>query len=50
MMELKVLMYNILLKYKIVKTEKTMDPLALKAHNFNIRAAEGTWVKFEKRA
>ncbi|CAD0199578.1 unnamed protein product [Chrysodeixis includens] len=50
MIELKVLMYHILLNYKIVKSEKTMDPIFLKPHNFNIKAENGTWAKFEKRA
>ncbi|XP_047024646.1 cytochrome P450 9e2-like [Helicoverpa zea] len=49
MMEIKVLLYDIILNFNIVKTEKTMDPIKLKPHNFNIKAANGTWVKFQKR-
>ncbi|KAJ8729843.1 hypothetical protein PYW07_016881 [Mythimna separata] len=49
MMELKVLVYLIMLNFTIVKTEKTIDPIKLKPHNFNIRAVGGTWVKFQKR-
>ncbi|KAJ8729841.1 hypothetical protein PYW07_016879 [Mythimna separata] len=49
MMELKVLMFQIILNFTIVKTEKTMDPIKLKPHNFNIRALNETWVKFQKR-
>lgn len=50
MMEFKVLIYQIILNFSIVKTEKTSDPLKLKPHNFKIKAMDGTWVKFQKRA
>nr|QEL53085.1 cytochrome P450 CYP9A104 [Mythimna separata] len=49
MMELKVLIFQIMLNFTIVKTEKTMDPIKLKPHSFNIKALNGTWVKFQKR-
>ncbi|CAD0199579.1 unnamed protein product [Chrysodeixis includens] len=49
LMEVKVFLYQVLLKYKIVKSERTTDPITLKPHNFNIRAANGTFVRFEKR-
>ncbi|KAJ8728420.1 hypothetical protein PYW08_016805 [Mythimna loreyi] len=49
MMEIKVLIFQILMTFSIVKTEKTMDPIKLKPHNFSIKALDGTWVKFQKR-
>ncbi|XP_075973602.1 uncharacterized protein LOC142974917 [Anticarsia gemmatalis] len=49
MMELKVLMFNLIVNYKVVKTKQTMDPIKLYPDNFNIRAVEGTKVKFVKR-
>ncbi|KAJ8728417.1 hypothetical protein PYW08_016802 [Mythimna loreyi] len=49
MMEVKALIFQITLNFMIVKTEKTMDPIKLKPHNFSIKALDGTWVKFQKR-
>ncbi|CAD0254292.1 unnamed protein product [Spodoptera exigua] len=49
MMEIKVLLHHIILNFKIVKTKKTLNPIKLQPHVFNIRALNGTWVKFEKR-
>ncbi|KAL0841595.1 hypothetical protein ABMA28_015254 [Loxostege sticticalis] len=49
LLELKVLLYFITINFKIVKCEKTMDPLRLIQKGFMIRADEGTFVKFEDR-
>ncbi|KAJ8728418.1 hypothetical protein PYW08_016803 [Mythimna loreyi] len=49
MMELKVLLFHIILIFTIVKTKKTMDPIKLKPDNFSIKALKGTWVEFQKR-
>ncbi|CAB3253033.1 unnamed protein product [Arctia plantaginis] len=49
MMMLKVLLFNIILNLKIIKTSKTSEIIKLKPHNFNIRAVNGTFVRFEKR-
>ncbi|KAJ0177476.1 hypothetical protein K1T71_007485 [Dendrolimus kikuchii] len=48
-LELKVLLYNLVLKYKIVETGKTSNPIKLAPENFNVKAIGGTWVKFEPR-
>lgn len=49
LLELKVLLYHIVLNYKIVKTDKTKDPIPLSPKEFNLIAVGGTWVKFEAR-
>ncbi|XP_013172507.1 PREDICTED: probable cytochrome P450 9f2 [Papilio xuthus] len=48
-LEIKVLIYNIVLNFKILKCEKTTDPILLQPHEFNISALGGTWVKLEAR-
>nr|AJN91173.1 cytochrome P450 monooxygenase CYP9G18 [Cnaphalocrocis medinalis] len=48
-LELKVLVYSIVLNYKILKCKKTLDPIKLKALDFNLMALGGTWVKLEAR-
>ncbi|KPJ17677.1 Cytochrome P450 9c1 [Papilio machaon] len=49
MLEIKVLLYNLMLNFKILKCEKTTDPIVLKPHELNIFAQGGTWVKLEAR-
>ncbi|XP_013146951.1 PREDICTED: probable cytochrome P450 9f2 [Papilio polytes] len=49
MLEIKVLIYNIILNFKILKCDKTTEPILLKPHEFNIAALGGTWVKLETR-
>lgn len=48
-LEIKVLMYHIVHKFKILKCEKTTDPIRLQPLDFNMKALGGTWVKFEPR-
>ncbi|XP_063825174.1 probable cytochrome P450 9f2 isoform X2 [Ostrinia nubilalis] len=49
LLELKVLMYFLVLNFKFLKCEKTMDPIRLINKGFLIQAAEGTFIKFESR-
>nr|QZP43559.1 cytochrome P450 monooxygenase CYP9G52 [Ephestia elutella] len=49
LLELKVLLYTLVLNFKITKCEKTSDPIVLEPDLLNIRAAGGTWVKMESR-
>ncbi|XP_075973935.1 putative cytochrome P450 9f2 [Anticarsia gemmatalis] len=49
LMEIRVALYHVILNYRIVKTEKTMDPITMLPHNINIQAKDGTNVRFEKR-
>nr|AJN91174.1 cytochrome P450 monooxygenase CYP9G19 [Cnaphalocrocis medinalis] len=49
LLELKVLLYHLVLNFKIHRCEKTMDPIKLVPEGFNIRAANGTFVRFENR-
>ncbi|XP_013172506.1 PREDICTED: probable cytochrome P450 9f2 [Papilio xuthus] len=49
LLELKVLIYDIVLNFNILKCEKTTDPITLEPHDFNIKAAGGTWVNLERR-
>ncbi|KAJ0177473.1 hypothetical protein K1T71_007482 [Dendrolimus kikuchii] len=48
-LELKVLLYNLILNYKVVKSEKTTARIKLVARDFNLKAVGGTWVIFEPR-
>lgn len=48
-LELKVLLYYLVLNFKIVKTEKTASQIRLAPKDFNIKNLGGTWVKFETR-
>lgn len=48
-MEIKVLLYNLLLNYKIKKCSKTTDPIELVSYGFNMRSKDGSWVQFSKR-
>ncbi|CAK1596576.1 unnamed protein product [Parnassius mnemosyne] len=49
LMELKVLLYHLILNFKILKCKKTVEPIILKPEDLNIRALGGTWVRLEKR-
>ncbi|KPJ17676.1 putative cytochrome P450 9f2 [Papilio machaon] len=49
LLELKVLMYDIVLNFNILKCEKTSDPITLDPSDFNLKAAGGTWVHLERR-
>ncbi|KOB66563.1 Cytochrome P450 [Operophtera brumata] len=50
LLELKVMIHDLVLNYKIVKTAKTLDPLRLQPSDFNLRAfGGGTRVQFERR-
>ncbi|KAG7302539.1 hypothetical protein JYU34_012457 [Plutella xylostella] len=48
-LELKVLLYHIVLNFEIQKCGKTSDPVQLAPGDFNIRAVGGSWVKFSSR-
>ncbi|KAG6460653.1 probable cytochrome P450 9f2 [Manduca sexta] len=50
MLELKVLIYYLVLNFKILKCEKTMNPIKLQTKDFNIRVAGGSWARFEARS
>uniref|UniRef100_A0A1E1W0F1 unspecific monooxygenase n=2 Tax=Pectinophora gossypiella TaxID=13191 RepID=A0A1E1W0F1_PECGO len=49
LLELKVLLYSIVLNFKILKGPKTSDPIKLEAADFNIRAVGGTFVRLQER-
>lgn len=49
LLELKVIIYNLILNFEIVKCEKTIDPIRLQPADFTVRALGGSWVKFERR-
>ncbi|NP_001108456.1 cytochrome P450 9G3 [Bombyx mori] len=49
LLELKVLIYYIVLNFKIIKTEKTLSPIKLQPGEFNIKVLGGTWTQFEAR-
>ncbi|GBP77548.1 Probable cytochrome P450 9f2 [Eumeta japonica] len=49
LLELKVLLYHIVLNFEILKCDKTTDPLVLKPTDFQIKALGGTWVKLRRR-
>ncbi|XP_072931638.1 probable cytochrome P450 9f2 [Epargyreus clarus] len=49
LMEVKVLLFNLLSKFKIVKSPKTTDPIRLLAQDFNIKSVGGSWIKLEER-
>ncbi|CAK1596574.1 unnamed protein product [Parnassius mnemosyne] len=49
LLELKVLIYHLILNFKILKCNKTTDPIVLKPQEFNINAIGGTWVRLENR-
>ncbi|XP_059051539.1 probable cytochrome P450 9f2 [Achroia grisella] len=49
LLEMKVFLYDIVLNYKIVKSQRTSDPIRLHNNDFNIRALGGTYVKLISR-
>ncbi|XP_052750668.1 probable cytochrome P450 9f2 isoform X2 [Galleria mellonella] len=49
LLEMKVFLYDLILHYKIVKSQKTSYPVRLKKDDFRIKACGGTYVKFESR-
>ncbi|XP_026324779.1 probable cytochrome P450 9f2 isoform X2 [Hyposmocoma kahamanoa] len=49
-LELKVLLFDLVSNYKIVKSEKTLDPIVLEPSDFNIKPKGGSFVRLEKRA
>ncbi|GBP77551.1 Cytochrome P450 9e2 [Eumeta japonica] len=49
LMELKVLLYHLVLNFEILKCNKTGDPIRLKGGDMNIRAVGGTWIKIRRR-
>nr|XP_034830988.1 cytochrome P450 9e2-like [Maniola hyperantus] len=49
LMELKVMIYDLVLNFKTVKCAKTMDPIELQPHPFNITPKNGSWVRLEPR-
>ncbi|OWR49281.1 cytochrome P450 9G3 [Danaus plexippus plexippus] len=48
-LELKILIFDIVSNYKIVKCTKTMDPVVLKPHAFNLQPRDGSIVRFVPR-
>ncbi|XP_026729522.1 cytochrome P450 9e2-like [Trichoplusia ni] len=48
--KMKVLLYHLVLNYKIVRCEKTSDPIRLQALDFSIRAVGDTYVQFKARS
>ncbi|XP_028157826.1 probable cytochrome P450 9f2 isoform X2 [Ostrinia furnacalis] len=49
LLELKILLLELISNFKILKCEKTAEPIKLQAVDFNIKAQGGTWIKFEPR-
>ncbi|KAL0841594.1 hypothetical protein ABMA28_015253 [Loxostege sticticalis] len=50
LLELKVLVFNVVLHFKILKCKKTVEPIKLKALDFEIKADGGSWVRLEARS
>ncbi|CAG9584935.1 unnamed protein product [Danaus chrysippus] len=48
-LELKILIFDLVSNYKIVKCSKTMDPVVLKPHAFNMQPRDGSVVQFVPR-
>ncbi|CAG9584936.1 unnamed protein product [Danaus chrysippus] len=48
-LELKILIFDLVSNYKIVKCSKTMDPVVLKPHAFNLQPRDGSIVQFVPR-
>ncbi|XP_026324723.1 cytochrome P450 9e2-like [Hyposmocoma kahamanoa] len=46
---LKVLLFDLVSNYKIVKGEKTLDPIVLEPFNFTIKPKGGSFVRLEQR-
>ncbi|XP_022830955.1 probable cytochrome P450 9f2 [Spodoptera litura] len=49
MLKMKVLLYHIILNYKIVRCKRTSDPLHLQPLDFSVRAIGDTYVQFQRR-
>ncbi|XP_045448629.1 cytochrome P450 9e2-like [Melitaea cinxia] len=49
LLEVKVLVYNLILNFKVVKCSKTIDPIELIPRGFNIKPKGGSWVRLEPR-
>ncbi|XP_053607640.1 probable cytochrome P450 9f2 isoform X2 [Plodia interpunctella] len=49
LLELKVLLYNLVVNFKIKKSKKTLDPIVLNPADFNIKVLGGSYVKMEPR-
>ncbi|XP_059051536.1 probable cytochrome P450 9f2 [Achroia grisella] len=50
LLEVKVFLYDLVLNFKIAKSQKTADPIRLHNLDFNIKATGGSYVKFELRS
>ncbi|KAJ0177475.1 hypothetical protein K1T71_007484 [Dendrolimus kikuchii] len=48
-LELKVLLYYLVLNYRITKTKKTLNPVKITPTDINVKVVGGTWVKLETR-
>nr|QLI62171.1 cytochrome P450 22 [Streltzoviella insularis] len=49
LLEIKLLVYKIVLNFKLLKCEKTSDPIELHTEDFNIKAKGGSWIRMELR-
>nr|QZP43534.1 cytochrome P450 monooxygenase CYP9G51 [Ephestia elutella] len=49
LLELKVLLYSLVVNFKIKKSKRTLDPIVLNPKDFNIKVNGGTYVKMEPR-
>ncbi|CAH2106044.1 unnamed protein product [Euphydryas editha] len=49
LLELKVLIYNLILNFKVIKCSKTTDPIELNPREFNVNPKGGSWVRLEPR-
>ncbi|XP_059051541.1 probable cytochrome P450 9f2 [Achroia grisella] len=50
LMQVKVLIYDLILNFRVLKSKKTLDPIRLHHNDFNIKALGGTYLKFEARS
>lgn len=48
-MECKIILYNLLIKFRFEMCEKTQHPIQIRRNTVNVDAANGFWVKFVKR-
>ncbi|KAM3960614.1 putative cytochrome P450 9f2 [Aphomia sociella] len=50
LMELKVLLHDLVLHFKILKSKKTLNPIRLHHNDFNMKVLGGTYVEFVPRS
>ncbi|XP_021202508.2 cytochrome P450 9e2 [Bombyx mori] len=49
LMEMKILLFRLMLNFKVLKCAKTLDPIKMSPVGFNMNIWGGSWVKFQAR-